>query len=336
MGNHLITIAIDAMGGDAGPDVTIPAALLALKQHPRLRLILVGHPDKLSAAPQHDRLTIHPALEEVLAQDAPSSVLRRKKDSSMRVALEVVRDGQADACISGGNTGALMALARMVLKSFDGILRPAIMARYPTRTEKEVRVLDLGANVDCSPEQLYQFAVMASAAAKAVDEIPNPSVGLLNVGSEAIKGNEQVKAAHVLLSADNTLNYRGFIEGNDTFSGEVDIVVCDGFVGNAVLKACEGSIKLIFDEVRAAARRSWLSMLAGPVLKWVLAPMRQKLDPARRNGGCLLGLQGLVIKSHGGASVEGFAHAIRNTVNAVEHDLAGCVHSGIQQMEKRA
>lgn len=334
MASELITIAIDAMGGDAGPDVTVPACLRALESHKNLALILVGRPDALAACPTHPRLRIHPASEEVLAGDPPSSVLRRKLDSSMRVALMLLRDGEADGCVSGGNTGALMALSCLVVKTFPGIKRPAIMASYPTRTEREVRVLDLGANVDCTPQQLYQFAVMANAATRAVDAVDQPKIGLLNVGSEVIKGNDQVKQADALLSENKALNYLGYIEGNALFSGEVDVVVCDGFVGNAVLKACEGSIKLLFDEVRAAARRNALSCLASPILKWILKPVAKKLNTSRRNGGCLLGLKGLVMKSHGGASVEGYAYAIGNALRAVEHNLADSVRSGIQNMEK--
>jgi len=269
------------MGGDHGPRILIPAALQVLKAHPDLHLILVGKEEVLApllksrGASLSDRWSIQHASEEVEMDDLPSQALRTKKDSSMRVAINLVKEGRAQACVSAGNTGALMATARFVLKTLPGINRPAIMTRFPTQVGKEVRVLDLGANIDSSAEHLYQFAVMGSIVAAAVDNIDRPAVGLLNIGAEEIKGNEQVKQTAELLSQNDWINYIGYIEGNDIFSGVADVVVCDGFVGNIALKACEGISKLISFYTREAFRENWWSKLAAIPAMPVLQRLRK-------------------------------------------------------------
>jgi len=314
------------MGGDHGPSMLVPAALRVLRAHPDLHLILVGKEEKLipvlksQGKELSDRWSIQHASEEVEMDELPSQALRTKKDSSMRVALNLVKEGRAQACVSSGNTGALMATARFVLKTLPGIDRPAIMTRFPTKTG-EVRVLDLGANVDSSAEHLHQFAVMGSIAAAAVDNIERPTVGLLNIGAEEIKGNEQVKQTAELLSANDAINYIGYVEGNDLFSGVADVVVCDGFVGNIALKACEGISKLISHYTREAFRENWWSKLAAIPALPVLKRLRKRIDPRRRNGATLLGLNGIVIKSHGSAKVMAFAIAIEEAVLEVQKNL---------------
>lgn len=321
------TISIDAMGGDFGFEVTIPASLKALRQFPHLKLILVGLPNELQPLLRHlgsdvaDRWEIQAASEVVAMDESPAIALRSKKDSSMRVAINLVKEGRAAACVSAGNTGALMATARFVLKTLPGIDRPAIMARFPTKSGRDVRVLDLGANVDSTPEHLLQFSVMGSVAAKAVDNLPNPSVGLLNIGSEDIKGNSLVKNAAALLSQCTAINYIGFVEGDEIFAGKTDVVVCDGFVGNAVLKACEGIAKLMTGFAKEEIKRNWLSrLLILPAIP-VLNRLKNRMDPRTRNGATLLGLNGTVIKSHGGADIFAFTCAIEQAVLEIEKNV---------------
>ena len=264
----LKTIALDAMGGDHGPEVVVPAGLQILKKFPEIRLIFVGREEVLtsllreSGTRNADRWKIHHAAETVAMDESPASALRCKKDSSMRVAINLVKSQKAQACVSAGNTGALMATSRFVLKTLPGIDRPAIIARFPTLHEgQEVRILDLGANVDSSAEHLCQFAMMGSVFASAVDNVSNPRVGLLNIGEEAIKGNEQVKQTAELLEKNRNINYVGFIEGNTLFEGKVDVVVCDGFIGNITLKAAEGVAQLIAHY----ARQAFSQKLADPI-----------------------------------------------------------------------
>lgn len=310
-----LTIALDGMGGDIGPDIVVPAALALLADVPHLSLILVGQEDVLQAqlvahkAAVHDRLIIRHAPQVVAMDEAPAQALRFKKNSSMRVAIDLVKQGEADACVSAGNTGALMATARFVLKTLPGIDRPAICTTLPT-VRGHVHVLDLGANVDSKADHLLQFAVMGSVLAAAVDSIDKPRVGLLNIGEEAIKGNEQVKEAAALLAASD-LNYIGFVEGDGIFLDEVDVVVCDGFVGNVALKTAEGVAKLIRHYMRLEFKRNLLTRLAGLVALPVLRALGVRIDPRRYNGASLLGLQGIVIKSHGSADALAFANAIR-------------------------
>ena len=323
--NKTVTIALDAMGGDHGVSVTVPAALTMLAKHVDLRLILVGREDALKPllarhqARYGERLRLHHASEEVSMHELPSQALRGKKDSSMRVAINLVKDGTADACVSAGNTGALMATARFVLKTVPGIDRPAICALIPSHGG-HTHMLDLGANADCTPEQLFQFGIMGAALASAVYSIPQPRVGVLNIGEEEIKGNEKVKEAAKLLSASH-LNYIGFVEGDDIFSKEVDVVVADGFVGNVSLKTMEGLAKLISQIIREEFRRTaftrFLALMAMPVLHAI----RKRLDPRHYNGASLLGLKGVVVKSHGGTDSVGFASAIRIAILEVQNQV---------------
>ena len=331
------TISIDAMGGDFGPTVTVPAALTVLRRHSDLKLIFVGLSEQLQpllskATDVADRFEIQLASEVIAMGESPAAALRSKKDSSMRVAINCVKEGRAQACVSAGNTGALMATARFVLKTLPSVDRPAIMAQFPTMNDRIVRVLDLGANVDSAPEHLLQFAVMGSIAAKAVDNCSNPSVGLLNIGSEDIKGNEQVKNAAQLLSQCKGINYIGFVESDDIFYGTVDIVVCDGFVGNAVLKACEGTLKLIAEYAKQEIKRNWLSKLsilpAFPVLK----RLKNRIDPRKRNGATFLGLNGTVIKSHGSADELSFSCAIEQALLEIEKDIPALIGSQVSDI----
>ncbi|CAN7950070.1 unnamed protein product, partial [Ixodes hexagonus] len=310
------TIALDAMGGDHGPKVIVPAALHILKRHPNVNLILVGKEDQLAPLLQEtgksfeNRWEIVHASEEVAMNESFSQALRSKKDSSMRVAVNLVKEGRVEACVSAGNTGALMATARYVLKTLPGIDRPAIIASFPTKNEHEVRVLDLGANVDSSPENLYQFGVMGSILASAADNIPNPKVGLLNVGEEEIKGNELVKKANEIFEKSKAINYIGYVEGDTIFDNVADVVVCDGFVGNAVLKATEGVVKMIAQYVKTAFKEAWWIQLALLPAFPIFRRLIKQLDPERYNGATLLGLNGIVIKSHGSANINAFAFAV--------------------------
>ena len=319
----VITIALDAMGGDHGLDTVIPAAIHSLKQHPDLRLILVGDETEIRArlsAARHiqdeSRLVIQHASEVVGMDESPTRALRMKKDSSMRVAINLVKDGTAQACVSAGNTGALMATARYVLKTLPGIDRPAISSTIPS-INGHTLVLDLGANVDCGAEHLFQFAVMGSVLVNAIDGLDKPRVGLLNIGEEEIKGNDQVKEAARLLS-DSSLNYVGFVEGDGICKGSVDVVVCDGFVGNASLKTMEGLAKMVSHFMREEFKRNLLTKLAGLVAMPVLKAFRRRIDPRRYNGASLLGLRGIVIKSHGGADPLAFGNAIKVAIIEVQ------------------
>ncbi|MGH8477100.1 MAG: phosphate acyltransferase PlsX [Methylococcales bacterium] len=319
------TIALDAMGGDFGPSVTVPAAMMALEESLDLNLILVGDEGVLKefthSIPEHlqNRVSIKHASQRVEMDDEPSKVLRNKKDSSMRVAINLVRDQVASACVSAGNTGALMATARFVLRMIPGIDRPAIIATLPS-IRGHTYVLDLGANVECSAEHLFQFAVMANELVKAVEGLDRPKIGLLNIGSEVIKGNEQLKQAAKLL-ADADLNFVGFSEGNDVCAGDVDIVVTDGFVGNVALKSAEGVAKMISHEIKKAFSRNLLAKLAGLIVSPVLKSFKNHIDPRRYNGASLLGLRGIVIKSHGGADALAVANAIKTARLEVEQAL---------------
>ncbi len=300
------------MGGDFGADVVVPAALEYLKRDRESRLILVGRQevllDKIGSHPFGERLVVKHASETVEMDDLPSKALRGKKDSSMRVAIDLVKSGEADACVSAGNTGALMATSRFVLKMLPNIDRPAIITALPS-IEGQTYVLDLGANVDCTADHLFQFAVMGSEQVSAVAEISNPRIGLLNIGQEEIKGNEQVKRADELL-ANSSLNYVGFVEGDDIYKGGTDVIVADGFVGNISLKSSEGVAKMISHFMKQEFKKNPLTMLAGLVALPVLRSLRKRIDPRRYNGASLLGLRGIVIKSHGSADKLAFMNAI--------------------------
>ncbi len=308
-------IAIDAMGGDAGVEMVISGIKIALEKSHNIHLVLVGDEvtiHKVLAEKQlitDSRISVRHASEVIFSDDSPASVLRNKKDSSMRVAINMVKSGEADACVSAGNTGALMGLARFILKTLPGIDRPAICTTVPCKGGR-VHWLDLGANVDSSAEQLLQFAVMGSALCTVVDGIDAPEVGLLNIGSEAIKGNEPVKKAAELLKS-SPLNYVGFVEGNDIYNGELDVIACDGFVGNIALKTSEGLAKLIGDLLKENFSRNWLTKLSALIALPVLKRVTATIDPGKYNGASLLGLNGIVIKSHGGADAPAFANAIR-------------------------
>jgi glycerol-3-phosphate acyltransferase PlsX len=313
------------MGGDLGPTEIVPAALCVLSGHPQLRLLLVGQREVLGplleqhGAGEDDRLRIVHASQVVSMQELPSVALRTKKDSSMRIAIELVRERKADACVSAGNTGALVATARYVLKTLPGIDRPAICGTLPALAG-HTHFLDLGANVDCTSEQLFQFAVMGSELASAADNKSHPTVALLNIGVEEIKGNDRVKQAAALL-AESHLNYVGFVEGNDLYTGKADVVVCDGFVGNVALKASEGVAELINERTRREFMRTlygrFAALMARPVLKAVL----HEFDPRRHNGASLLGLRGIVIKSHGRADRVSFAYAIEEAILEIEQNI---------------
>jgi glycerol-3-phosphate acyltransferase PlsX len=308
------TIALDVMGGDHGPSVTIPAALAVLARQPDLRLILVGPRAVIEAelarhrAGEGERLIIQHATETVAMDEPPAHALRTKKDSSMRVAIDLVKSGSAQACVSSGNTGALMATARFVLRTLPGIDRPAIITAWPTM-HGHVHILDLGANVDSTPEQLLQFGVMGSLLVSALEGKTDPQVCLLNIGVEDIKGTEAVKKAAALFRASD-LNYGGFIEGDEIFTGHADVVVCDGFVGNVVTKASEGLAKMISQLMKQAFMRNPFTRLAGIVALPVINAFRKSVDTRRYNGASLVGLNGIVVKSHGGADATAFEYAI--------------------------
>lgn len=313
-----ITVAIDAMGGDHGPHVTVPAALAVLDLDPEVNIVLVGLRDALEtelAAHKRvvgPRLRIHHATEVVTMHDSLVMAMRNKKDSSMRVAINLVKTGEAHAAISAGNTAALMALSRFVLKTLPGIDRPAICTVLPTQKGRAY-VLDLGANVDCSAEDLLQFGVMGAMLASAVEDIPRPSVGLLNIGAEAIKGNDVVKQAAELLRQSH-LNFYGNVEGDDIYKGTTDVVVCDGFVGNVALKSSEGIVRMMGSFLKQEFERGMLSKLMA-VLAWpVLSRFKHRIDPRRYNGASLLGLRGIVIKSHGSADAYAFECALNRAI----------------------
>jgi len=332
-----LTIALDAIGGDHGPSVTVPAALSALQDDPQLHLILVGDQAILEhAVHQHagaasiDRLSIHHASQRVEMHDLPSQALRGKKDSSMRVALNLVKDGTASACVSAGNTGALMATARYVLKTLSGIDRPAIISALPT-IKGHTHMLDLGANVDSCAEHLFQFAVMGSILTRAVDNIDQPTVGLLNIGEEEIKGNERIKEAGRLL-ADSDINYVGFIEGDDIYKGTVDVVVCDGFDGNVALKTSEGLARMISYYLRQEFKRTAWTRVAGLIARPILRAFRDRIDPGRYNGASLVGLNGIVIKSHGSADAGSFRTAIKEAAIEVHKNVPLQIGQHVENM----
>jgi glycerol-3-phosphate acyltransferase PlsX len=336
----VITIALDAMGGDHGAVVTVPAALNALERERDLKLILVGRREDIEAelkrrgATESERLAVQHASEVVGMDEPPADALRKKKDSSMRVAINLVKDGVAQAAVSAGNTGALMATARFVLKTLPGIDRPAIVTTLPS-VRGHVHVLDLGANVDCTPEQLQQFAVMGSILVSAVEGKDKPSVALLNIGEEDIKGNEIVKQTNELLRA-SPLNYCGYVEGDEIYSGDVDVIVCDGFVGNVALKTSEGLARMIAQFMREEFKRNLLTKLAALVALPVLKAFRKRVDPRRYNGATLIGLNGTVIKSHGGADSLAFRQAIFEAMAEVRNDVPARIGRELAGMTAQA
>lgn len=331
----MITLAVDAMGGDAGLDVTVPGAVAFLQQKTDVRLIMVGDETQVKAAlaaanAPMDRIDIVHASQVVEMDEAPQLALKNKKDSSMRVAINLVKSAEADAAVSAGNTGALMATARFVLKTLPGIDRPAICTILPA-VNGHTHMLDLGANVDSEAEHLYQFALMGSELVKAIDDIPSPRVGLLNIGQEAIKGNEQVKAANNLLQG-SPLNYIGYVEGDDIYHGEVDVVVCDGFVGNVALKTSEGLAKMVSAQLKKEYSANLFTRLAALISLPVLKSFRRKFDPRRYNGASLLGLQGIVVKSHGGADSVAYANAIAIARTEIIKQVPQRIHKQLENL----
>ena len=336
-----ITIAIDAMGGDHGPSSTIPAALQFLGRSSDCGVMLVGNPGAIEAelARAHasdlvgrdsPRLRIVPATDVVGMNEDIRSAIRNKKNSSMRIAIDLVKSGDAHACVSAGNTGALMGTAKFVLKTLPGIDRPAICAALPTR-HGVVYVLDLGANAQCGPEQLLQFGIMGAMLCTAVEGKKNPTVGLLNIGSEDIKGNESVKAAGELLKSSH-LNYFGNVEGTDIYKGTTDVVVCDGFVGNVMLKTSEGMAKMMGEFLKAEYENGFYSKFAAAVSLPVIRRFRHRMDHRRYNGAALLGLHGVVVKSHGSADAVAFSHALSRAATEVEHGLLGLITTEIERL----
>ena len=330
-----VTIAVDAMGGDHGTHVTIPAAVEYLRKYPNDTIVLVGLADAIEAQLRTSgvaagpHLRIHAASEVVGMDESPQLALRGKKDSSMRVAINLVKHGEASACVSAGNTGALMATARYVLKTIPGIDRPAIASYLPTN-KGQVCMLDLGANTDCNAEHLLQFALMGSTLVTALEHKPNPTVGLLNIGSEDIKGNEVVKRAAELLRASD-LNFYGNVEGNDIFKGTTDVVVCDGFVGNVALKTTEGLAQMLGGFLREEFSRNAFTKLAAVLAMPVLKAFKRRVDHRRYNGASFLGLKGIVVKSHGSADDFAFLYAIER---AAEEARGGMLHHISEHVEK--
>jgi glycerol-3-phosphate acyltransferase PlsX len=332
----MVTIAVDAMGGDHGPSVTVPASLAFLEEHADARVILVGLEPALAEAlaksrsPAKDRLTVRACSEVVTMDDPPGDALRRKKDSSMRVAINLVKDGEAQACVSAGNTGALMAIARFVLKTLPGIDRPAIASQLPTR-KGITTALDLGANVNCTPQQLVQFAVMGSALATAVEGIERPTVGLLNIGEEDIKGNDVVKDTAELLK-HAPINFYGNVEGDDIYRGTTDVVVCDGFVGNVALKVSEGLVVMLYEFLRNEFTANPARKLAALAALPALNAFKKRVDPRRYNGATLVGLKGVVVKSHGSADKTGFVQALVKALAEVRGDVLSKIAREIASM----
>jgi phosphate acyltransferase len=332
-----VRLAVDCMGGDHGPSVTLPACRAFLDSHPQAELLLVGQADALREAAGWSRCTVVEATEVVAMDDPVEVALRRKRDSSMRVAISQLKPDdsgavRADACVSAGNTGALMALARYLLKTLDGIDRPAIASVLPNEKGAYTTMLDLGANVDCTPEHLLQFAVMGSALVAAIDGKPDPTVGLLNIGAEVIKGSDVIKRAGELLrtaGADGHINYIGNVEGNDIFTGTVDLVVCDGFVGNVALKTSEGLAHALAQFIKEEFTRTWWTKLIALAALPVLGRFKKRVDPRGYNGAALLGLRGLVFKSHGSADAMAFGNALARAYDAARNRLLDQVHDRI-------
>ena len=326
------------MGGDHGLSVTVPAALDFLKQVDDARLLLVGQKDAIDQAlaksrtVDSTRIEVRHASEVVAMDDPPATALRSKRDSSMRVAIELVKSGDADACVSAGNTGALMAISRFVLKMQPGIDRPAIATQLPNQTGGTTTMLDLGANVDCEPRHLLQFAVMGAALVTALEGKERPTVGLLNIGEEVIKGNDTVKQAGELLR-ESTLDFRGNVEGNDIYEGTTDVVVCDGFVGNIALKTSEGLARMLGGFIREEYKRHVFTRLMALLSLPVLMRFRKRLDHRRYNGASLVGLRGVVIKSHGSTDAYAFEFALRRAYDAVRNGLVQRIEQALPRIQ---
>ena len=318
-------ISVDAMGGDFGPSVTIPASLKILKKYENISIVLVGIADEITKilnkkkSLNHPRITIHNATQIVGMDELPQSALKNKKDSSMRVSINLVKEGVVDACVSAGNTGALMATARFVLRMLPGIDRPAISSELPSANGTTC-MLDLGANADCTPEQLLQFGIMGSILTNVLHKKNNPSIGLLSNGSEAMKGSEVVKKSAELFR-NSHLNFHGNVEGDDIFKGTTDVVVCDGFTGNISLKTTEGLAQMMANFLTLEFKRNFLTKISALIALPVLKRFKKRLDPRRYNGASFLGLNGIVVKSHGGADEFAFIHALETTISESENDV---------------
>jgi glycerol-3-phosphate acyltransferase PlsX len=334
-----VRIAIDCMGGDHGLSVTVPAALAFVDHESDAEVILVGREDEIGAALKRagreagGRVSVRHASEVVAMDEPVSQALRRKRDSSMRIAIELVRDGKADACVSAGNTGALMAISRFVLNMVEGIERPAIAAPLPNQRGGQTMMLDLGANVDCEASHLLQFAVMGAALVSALDGKERPSVGLLNVGEEVIKGNDVVKQAAELLRA-SSLNFHGNVEGDDIYKGTVDVVVCDGFVGNVALKTSEGLAQMLAGFIREEFTRGPVAKAMAVLAYPVLTRFKRRVDHRRYNGASLVGLRGIVIKSHGSSDAYGFEQAVKRGYDAARNGLLRRIHDAIPKVHQ--
>ena len=329
-------IAVDAMGGDGGPEVIMPSIKDFLSENREVKIDVYGDEKLLSKYLNlfdnniSKNLKIIHTDEKVLSEDSPSHALRHKKNSSMSMAIKSVKDKNAHACVSAGNTGALMAISRFILGTLDGIDRPAIESMLPS-LNGHTHVLDLGANIDSKAEHLYQFAVMGSALSSVLDEKENPSVGLLNVGEETIKGNTQVKEAHDLLLTSK-LNYVGFVEGDDIFCGNIDVIVCDGFVGNIALKTSEGTAKFISSKLKDEFKKNIFTKIAGILSMKVLNSFKKVADPRKYNGASLLGLKGIIVKSHGGADSFAFNNSLKIALKEVNKDVPSCIDKKLKEI----
>jgi len=326
----MASIAVDVMSGDCGAQECVPGAVRALAEDPALELVLVGNPEVIEAAlagesaELRSRVRVHPAASVVGMSEHPREAIRRRKDSSMRIAIDLVKEGIASGMVSAGNTGALTAMAHFVLKTVGPVERAPIMSRVPARNGNHTHMLDLGANSKATPLQLAQFATMGSIVARDVFGIANPRIGLLNIGEEETKGHELVQDAHELVRALG-LNYVGFVEGNNIFDGSVDVVVTDGFTGNVALKAMEGLAKLIVEQMRTEFTRDGMSKLSGLLARPVLRRVGETMDPRRYNGACMVGLTGVVVKSHGSADRFAFAQAVATAATAMRHGLPAVI-----------
>lgn len=338
MPNNL-TIALDMMGGDYGPRSSIPAAVSAVKKFPSLTLLLCGDEKTISSSLQSLNFTDHPRLiikhcTEVVSNTCePAQALRNKKDSSMRVALDLVKSEEAQACVSAGNTGALLLTAHFVLKMLPGIKRPALISAVPTEKKQPVFLLDLGANVHCDAQTLFQFGIMGSIIADETCEGSKPKVCLLNIGSEDIKGYDTIKQAAGLMKESQYLNYIGFCEGSDMFSGKADVVVCEGFVGNVALKTCEGIAKLIMHKFTKALKKRLFYRLLALILSPIIKKLYKRVNPDQYNGASLVGLRGIVVKSHGNASNKAFLAAIEEAIREIEKQVPEKIQSTFEQIE---
>ena len=335
-----IIIAIDCMGGDFGPSVTIPAVKKVLQQHLRVSFQLFGDPQliaeqcKLQRLPTGSRISIIESNDDVLMTDPPAIALKNRKQSSMRLALESVRDGRANACVSAGNTGALMAISRFILKMLPGIDRPAIISAIPTLKNDHVYLLDLGANVECDENRLMQFAIMGNELSRGLDLVERPKVGLLNVGEEEIKGSQNLRAAHELIGALDGMDYRGFVEGNEIFSGDYQVIVTDGFTGNNVLKASEGLSRFLAQKIRTAFERNWWTRICGLLARPVIKAFKAEINPEKYNGACLIGLRGIVIKSHGSANIPATVCAINEAIQQSKQKVPQKIREQLRQARR--